>query len=94
MLALRSVAHLPVDGKVTLEANRNVLRINFSTIDDGGSAHEIYVPTIDVENSRSTAPFSMYEPAVVRDTELDYVEPGDDDVAGIEASILEMGGEA
>lgn len=62
---LRSVAHMQVNSRISLKLSADVLRLRFSTIDPGGSEHEILVPTIDAAGQRAKAPFMLYQPTIV-----------------------------
>lgn len=75
LLAFRSIALLPVDGDVSLAVNNDVLRIGFTTRQDGGAKHEIHIPTVDLKGKRSTAPFVRYEPELVNDDSAADVNP-------------------
>lgn len=72
MPALASLALLPIDGAADFAVDANVLRIAFETV-EGGPLHEIHIPTLDEEGSRSTAAFAVYEPELVRDASQEGV---------------------
>lgn len=72
MPALASLAMLPIDRAADFAVDANVLRIAFETV-EGGPLHEIHIPTLDADGSRSTAAFAVYEPELVRDTSQEDV---------------------
>ena len=72
MPALASLALLPIDGAADFAVDANVLRIAFETV-EGGPLHEIHIPTLDADGSRSTAAFAVYEPELVRDASQEGV---------------------
>ncbi len=72
MPALASLALLPIDGTAEFAVDANVLRIAFETV-EGGPLHEIHIPTLDADGSRSTAAFAVYEPELVRDVSQEDV---------------------
>jgi hypothetical protein len=88
-LALRSIALLPVEGEVSLSVNEEVLRIAFRTIEDGGSEHEIHIPTVDLDCNRSTAPFKRYQPEIVPDDNLQSIDPAENDLLALDTVIAE-----
>lgn len=72
MPALASLALLPIEGAADFAVDANVLRIAFETV-EGGPLHEIHIPTLDADGSRSTAAFAVYEPELVRDASQEDV---------------------
>jgi len=72
---LGSLALLPISGPIHVIADSEVMRLRFQTV-GGGCSHEIFVPAIDPDGNRRTAPFFRYDP--VRTPDQDAIA-GDDE---------------
>ena len=59
MPALQSVADFDIEGEVTLEANADLLRLQFGT---GAASYVICVPTSDDNGVRNSSAFTSYAP--------------------------------
>ena len=88
ILAFRNIALLPVDGNVSLGINDDVLRVDFTTKEDSGAKHEIYIPTADLDGNRSTVPFIRYKPGLVYDESIDKINDELNIFVGGEAAAL------
>lgn len=64
--ALYSLSLLPIIGSATLSLDMDVMRLQFETADNS-STYEIWVPTINTNNERNSAPFSFYTPQTTQD---------------------------
>jgi hypothetical protein len=62
VLVMRGISLLPVDGKVLLEVNDDLMKATFRTRGVDGCLHEIYIPTTDGLGRRSTKMFEKYYP--------------------------------
>lgn len=90
ILALRSIAHLPVEGDVSLAVSDDVMRISFKTVGVGGAEHEIHIPTVDADGIRSTAPFQRYQPDIVPDDTIQAFDPEENDLLAAYADLEEL----
>lgn len=66
---LRSVAHLQTSSAISIKLSPEMLRLKFTTVDPGGSEHEILVPTLNGSDEKAKAPFMLYQPTVVASNE-------------------------
>jgi len=64
-------------GGILLELNDDLLCIKFNTYSLGGSEHTIYIPTVDADGNRSTAPFKRYFPLTTIDNSVSNAMAGE-----------------